>query len=30
MTEERQSRIERLQAIGFVWNRWDYEFSKKR
>ena len=23
------SRIQQLEAIGFVWNRWDYEFSKK-
>jgi Helicase associated domain len=22
-------RLQRLEAIGFVWNRWDYEFSKK-
>jgi Helicase associated domain len=30
LTEERLSRIERLQSVGFVWNRWDYEFAKKR
>lgn len=24
-----QERMEQLDAIGFVWNRWDYEFSKK-
>jgi hypothetical protein len=22
-------RMKRLEAIGFVWNRWEYEFSKK-
>jgi hypothetical protein len=22
-------RLQRLEAIGFVWNRWEYEFSKK-
>lgn len=24
------TRIQKLEAIGFVWNRWDYEFSKKQ
>jgi hypothetical protein len=24
------SRINKLEAIGFVWNRWDYEFNKKK
>jgi Helicase associated domain len=23
------SRIQKLESIGFVWNRWDYEFDKK-
>ena len=29
-SELTSSRIKKLEAIGFVWNRWDYEFSKKK
>jgi Helicase associated domain len=25
-----ENRIERLNSIGFVWNRWEYEFNKKQ
>jgi Helicase associated domain len=28
-TDLTDDRFQRLEAIGFVWNRWDYEFSKK-